>query len=152
MKKSAVSSIVAKAFKATKGAGVRKIYHHLKDVCSGVGERDVRSVLGKSRLHQRLNVRFQNKAALKPARAKAVQIRHQVDLVSMESMPVKWKGKVFKYVLSVLDVFSRYHWLFPLEGKKSSSIAAALSNVYKEHGPSRVIQHDQGARIRRCCQ
>ena len=56
MKKSAVSSIVAKAFKATKGLGVRKIYHHLKDVCSGVGERDIRSVLGKSCLHQRLNV------------------------------------------------------------------------------------------------
>ena len=144
MKKSAVSNVVAKAFKETKGSGVRKIYHHLKDVCSGVGERDVRSVLGKSSLHQRLNVRFQNKAALKPVRAKAVQICHQVDLVSMESMPVTWKGKVFKYVLSVLDVFRRYHWLFPLEGKKSSSIAAALSNVYKEYGPPRVIQHDQG--------
>ena len=109
-----------------------------------MGERDVRSVLGKSRLHQRLNVPFQNKAALKPVRAKAVQIRHQVDLVSMESMPVKWKGKVFKYVLSDLDVFTRYHWLFPLEGKKSSSIAAALSNVNKEQKPPHVIQQDQG--------
>lgn len=76
MKKSAVTNVVAKAFKETKGSGVRKIYHHLKDVCSGVGERDVRSVLGKSRLHQRLNVRFQNKAALKPVRAKDVQIHH----------------------------------------------------------------------------
>ena len=109
MKKSAVSNVVAKVFKETKGSGVRKIYHHLKHVCSGVRERDVRSVFGKSRLHEQLNVRFQNKAALKPVRAKAVQIRHQVDLVSMESIPVKWKGKVFKYVLSVLDVFSQYH-------------------------------------------
>ena len=109
MKKSAVSNVVAKVFQETKGSGVRKIYHHLKHFCSGVRERDVRCVFGKSRLHERLNVRFQNKAALKPVRAKAVQIRHQVDLVSMESIPVKWKGKVFKYVLSVLDVFSQYH-------------------------------------------
>lgn len=57
LRKAAVSDVVAKAFKETKGSGVRKIYYHLKDVCSGVGERDVRGVLGKSRLHQRLNVR-----------------------------------------------------------------------------------------------
>lgn len=57
----------------------------------------------------------------------------------MESMLVKWKGKVFKYVLFVLDVFSRYYWFFLLEGKKSSSIAAAFLNVYKEYGFFRVI-------------
>ena len=80
LRKSVVSDIVVKAFKETKGSGVRKIYHHLKDVCSGMGERDVRAVLGKSRLQQRLNVRFQNKVALKPVHARSVQIRNQLDL------------------------------------------------------------------------
>ena len=56
LRKSVVSDVVAKAFKEIKGSGVRKLYHHLKHVCSGVGERDVRAVLGKSRLHQQLNV------------------------------------------------------------------------------------------------
>ena len=107
-------------------------------------ERDVRAVLGKSRLHQRLNFPFQNKAALKPVRARSVQICNRLDLVSMESMPVKWIGKVFKYVLSLMDVFSRYQWLIPLERKKNGPIAAALSTIYKEHGPPRVLQHDQG--------
>ena len=107
-------------------------------------ERDVRAVLGKSRLHQRLNFPFQNKAALKPVRARSVQICNRLDLVSMESMPVKWIGKVFKYVLSLMDVFRRYQWLIPLERKKNGPIAAALSTIYKEHGPPRVPQHDQG--------
>ena len=133
LRKSTVSKVVAKTFKETKGSGVRKLYHHLKDVCSGVGERDVRCVLGKSRLHQRLNVRFQNKAILKPIRARTVQSRHQVDLVSIESTPVKRRGRAFKYVLSLLVVFSRYHWLVPLEGKRSSWIAKAMSTIYKEH-------------------
>ena len=145
LRKAAVSEVAAKAFKETKGSGVRKIYYHLKDVCSGMGERDVRGVLGTSRLHQWLNVRFQNKAALKPVCARTVQIRHQMDFVSMESMPESMRnGKVFKYVLSLLDVFSRYHWLIPLEGKKISTIAAALSTIYQEHGPPCVLQHDQG--------
>ena len=43
-----------------------------------------------------------------------------------------------------MDVFSRYHWLIPLERKKSGPIAAALSTIYKEHGPPRVLQHDKG--------
>ena len=127
LRKSAVSDIVAKAFKETKGSGVRKLYHHLKDVCSGVGERDVRAVLGKSHLHQRLNVRLQNKAVLKPVRARTVQIHDPLDLVSIETMPVKWNGKIFKYVLSLTNVFSRYHWLIPLEKK-----VAQLQRRYRQ--------------------
>lgn len=42
---SAVSKVVKKTFKQTKGSGLRKLYHRLKDVCSSVGERHVRSVL-----------------------------------------------------------------------------------------------------------
>ena len=47
-------------------------------------------------------------------------------------------------MLSLMDVFSRYHWLIPLEGKSSKPIAVALSELYIQHGPPRVIQHDQG--------
>ena len=144
LKKSDVTRVVKKAFKETKGSGTRKLFHRLKNVYRGVRERDIGRVLGKSRLHQQLNVRFQNKAILKPIRARSVQIRHQADLISMESMPATWKGKTFKFVLSLMDVFSRYHWLIPLEGKSSKPIAVALSELYIQHDPRRVIQHDQG--------
>ena len=107
-----------------------------------MGERNVRAVHGKSCLHQRLNVRFQNKAVLKSVRARTVQIRDQLDLVSMKSMSVKWSGKVFKYGLSLKDVSSRYPRLIPLE-KESGPIAAAVSTNYKGHGPPRVLQRDQ---------
>lgn len=148
LKKSDLSKVVKRAFKDTKGSGVRKLYHHLKDVCIGVGERDVRSVLQKSRIHQKLNARFQNKAPLKPIRARTVQIRHQIDLISMENSPCRWKGKTFKYILSVIDVFSRYHRLIPLERKRCEPIADALCGLYKEHGPPRVIQHDHGTEFK----
>ena len=110
---------------------MRKLYHHLKDVCSGIGERDIRAVLGKSPLHQWLNVRFQNKAALKIVSATTVQIHNQLDLVSMESMPVKWKGKGFKYVLSLVDVFGRYHWLTLVERKKWSNRSSTIENLQR---------------------
>ena len=59
-------------------------------------------------------------------------------------MPAALKGKTFKFVLSLMDVFSRYHWLIPLDGKGSKPIATALSELYIQHDPPKVIQHDQG--------
>ena len=58
-----------------------------------------------------------------------------------------WKishGRVtYKYVLTVQDVFSRYVWLKPLKGKSSHEIARHLQDIYMEHGPPKVLQHDQ---------
>ena len=60
----------------------------------------------------------------------------------MGKVHIKYRGKV-KYVLSVMDVFSRYHWLVPLERKLSSHVARELIRIHREHGASLVIQHDQ---------
>ncbi|XP_044180984.1 uncharacterized protein LOC122962133 [Acropora millepora] len=62
----------------------------------------------------------------------------------MKRLHTKYKGKTYKYVLSIIDVFSRYHWLVPLQTKKSSHLACELFRIYIEHGAPRVIQHDQG--------
>ena len=62
----------------------------------------------------------------------------------MKKLRTKYKGKTYKYVLSIIDVFSRYHWLVPLQTKKSSQAAGELLRIYTEHGAPRVIQHYQG--------
>lgn len=63
----------------------------------------------------------------------------------MEKLKTKHKVKVFKYVPSVLDVFSRYRCLVPLERKLSSHVACELLRIYRENGVPRGIQQDQGA-------
>ena len=106
-------------------------------------------MLSKSTLHQKLNARFENRARLRPIRTRDVQIQHvhQVDLVDMKKLHTKYESKVFRCVLSVIDVFSRYHWLVPMERKLSSHVARELIRVYREHGAPRVIQHDQGTEL-----
>lgn len=118
VKKEGVSDVVKKMYKSSKGSGVRKIYHSLKNSYSGIAERDVQRVLAKSSVHQRLNVRFENKARLRLVRARTVQICHQIDLVDMKRLRTKYKGKTYNYVLSIIDVFSCYHWLVPLSANK----------------------------------
>ena len=93
VKKEGLCNVVKKMYKSSKGSGARKIYHKLKNSCSGVGERDVEKVLSKSSIHQRLNVRFENKARFGPVRARTVQIRHQIDLIDMQRLRTKYKGK-----------------------------------------------------------
>lgn len=35
-------------------------------------------------------------------------------------------------------------WLRPMKSKHSTEIARHLEDIYTEHGPLKVIQHDQG--------
>ena len=74
-KKSELSALVEKEFRHCKGAGSRKLKRRLIKRFQRVSERNVQNVLSKSRLNQKINARFQNKAIQRPVRAKAVQVR-----------------------------------------------------------------------------
>ena len=54
-----------------------------------------------------------------------------------------FKGYTFVYVLSVLDVFSRFLILRPLTSKSSGEVADALSQVFAEHRSPERFQTDQ---------
>ena len=87
---------------------------------------------------------FRNKAAQHPVRAREVQTQHQIDLIDMTQWEVEYKDVKYKYVLSLLDVFSRHVWLKPLQRKSSAIIAKELLSIYLEHGSPKVLQHDRG--------
>ena len=53
-------------------------------------------------------------------------------------------GYLCRYVLLVIDVFSRFLWLRPLESKSSQVIANELVCIYMEYGSPEIIQCDQG--------
>ena len=57
-------------------------------------------------------------------------------------------NNLYRYVLSVIDVFSRFVWLRPLSGKNSKCIASELEKIYLEHGPPSIIQSDQGGEFK----
>ena len=57
--------------------------------------------------------RFINKALLIPITASEVMARHQVDLVSLRDQPTEFQGTVYRYILTLQDVFSRFLWMRP---------------------------------------
>ena len=52
------------------------------------------------------------------------------DLVDMQAFSKFNRG--VKYLLAVIDVFSKYGWLIPLKDKTGKSVASALETIFKE--------------------
>ena len=111
---------------------------------SGVSERRIQHVLDRSRRYQILKARFNNKVVLHPIRAKEVHTRHQCDLVDLRKWSVQDKGRTYRYILSIMDVFSRFVWSRPITCKTSATVANHLSSLYLEIGCPKVLQHDRG--------
>ena len=74
LKKSDLDRLVTKEFKHCKGIGARKLKHRLLKTYQGASEPLVQKILLKSKLNQKLNARFTNKAIIRPVRASAVQV------------------------------------------------------------------------------
>ena len=43
-----------------------------------------------------------------------------------------------KYLLAVIDVFSKYGWLIPLKDKTGKYVASALKTIFKERKPEKM--------------
>ena len=44
----------------------------------------------------------------------------------------------FKYLLTVIDVYSKYAWIIPLKTKSSSSIIEAFTELFKDRKPKKL--------------
>ena len=46
----------------------------------------------------------------------------------------KW-NKGYKYLLMVLDIFSKYGWIVPLKTKTGSEVSQILASIFRENKP-----------------
>ena len=69
--------------------------------------------------------------------------RNQVDLVSLAGHPVAKNDVSYKYVMVLVDVFSRYVWLQALPHKDAGTVAEKLMGIWDEVGTPKILQSDQ---------
>ena len=81
----------------------------------------------------------------KPVRKKFLKrfvfVRHVddiwgADLVELPTLSKKNSG--FRYILMVIDVFSKYGWGVPLKTKTGKEVASALRTIFKEDKPTKL--------------
>ena len=73
----------------------------------------------------------------------------QLDLVDMRSQVVEYNGKSYRYILSLIDIFSRFHWLVPLQRKFASHVAFHLNRTFTKHEPPDGLQTDNGVEFKK---
>ena len=83
-------------------------------------------------LHKPIQHKFQKRKVV----SKTVDDIWTADLVEM--IPFAKFNKGFKYLLMVIDVFSKYGWIIPLKTKTGITVSNAFKELFKERIPTRL--------------
>ena len=89
-------------------------------------------------LHKPIRRKFQKRVVF----AKGVDEIWAADLVDMQSFSKYNNG--FKYILMIIDVFSKYGWAIPLKTKNGIGVANALRTIFIKNKPPTMLWTDDG--------
>ena len=89
-------------------------------------------------LHRQARKRYPTRAYI----VSGVDHQWQVDLCDMQLLARQNRG--YRYILTVIDIMSRYAWARPLKSKRGAEVAKAFQNIFREKRIPRRIQSDQG--------
>jgi len=98
-------------------------------------EREKRVVVNE--LHKPVRHRFPRRSII----IKGLDDLWQADLVEM--IPYNRENKGYKYILMVIDTFSKYLWARPVKNKTGEEVTKAMKDVLKERKPDN-LQTDHG--------
>jgi len=108
---------------------------------SGVSLKNVKTWLqGQATytLHKAARVRYGSRKY----RTSGMDHQWQADLVDMQSYTHENDG--YKYILTVIDMFSRYAWAEPLKSKAASHVKEAFERIFRLGRKPMKCQSDQG--------
>ncbi|GFY13672.1 uncharacterized protein TNCV_4960421 [Trichonephila clavipes] len=105
-----------------------------KDVKHWLSEKDAYT------LHKPVRHKFQRNRLF----VSDIDRQFQADLVDMQSLAEFNKG--YKYLLTCIDLFSKFAWAVPLKDKFGKSVKSGLQIIFKERKP-KVLQTDAENKI-----
>jgi hypothetical protein len=92
-------------------------------------------------LHKPYRLRFRRRRTF----AKGIDDLWQADLVDLTSLAMH--NDNYKFLLVVIDVFSRYGYCVPLKSKSGATLTAAFSTLVRDKKPA-MLQTDKGTEFR----
>ena len=88
------------------------------------------------KLHKPITRNFSKRTVI----SKGIDKIWAADLVEMQTFN-KW-NKGVKYLLMVIDVFSKYGWIKPLKDKKTESVSKAFDEIFKSKRKPKMLWTD----------
>ena len=129
--KGEIDKIVSFFYHTFKDEDARKIQPGIKRFYTGISIKRIQKWLNSNENHFKTNPIFSNRPPLSPVVSKTVQGCNQIDLVDMRSMSVTKDGVEYNYILSLLDVFSRFLELRSLSSKDSNEVLMHLRAIFR---------------------
>ena len=131
---------------------LRKVYYDLKHPAgyasarklakaTGISEKNVKSWLKKQTtytLHRQARKKYPTRRYI----VHDIDEQWQADLADVSL--ISRQNSDYHFILTVIDIFSRYAWAFPLKTKRGQEVAAAFKVIFKEGRIPKRIQTDQG--------
>ena len=127
--KSPVSySSVPKLWKQIKADKKSIKYKELKDFLSDLATYQLHKPISKKHSYRKTMVSY-------------IDQQWQADLVDMQKLEKDNNG--YRFILTVIDIFSRYAWALPVKSKRGVDIRDSFKIIFKEAKPEK-IQFDEG--------
>ena len=113
--------------------GVDRLYRRAKKLkLKGATRQAVKELLqtvSAYTLHRQARRRFQRK----PTIVSGIDEQWQADLVDMQALSRVNHG--MKYILTCIDVFSKFAWAIPIKGKSASALVDGFEKLFSESNP-----------------
>ncbi|GFY29336.1 uncharacterized transposon-derived protein F54H12.3 [Trichonephila clavipes] len=130
-----------KKYGAIENAAIDNMFQSLhRSVKGKYSKKDVKHWLSQKdayTLHKPVRHKFQRNRVF----VSDIDRQFQADLVDMQSLAEFNKG--YKYLLTCIDLFSKFAWAVPLKDKFGKSVKSGLEIIFKERKP-KVLQTDAG--------
>jgi hypothetical protein len=124
-------------------SGITSLYRQMRQKNRKITVKQVREWLAEQEsygLHKPVRRRFKRRKIY----AHGIDYPWQADLVDMNHLADDNDG--FRYLLTVIDVFSKYAWVVLLKRKDSRSITDAFEHIFSERKPLK-LQTDKGKKF-----
>ena len=105
------------------------------------GKENIQEWLNKQNVYS-LHAPNRRKFARRATYVSGVNDTWQADLADVSN--IKKYNKGFRYILTCIDIFSKYAWAVPLKRKLPSHIIAAFKKIFKTGRKPQKLQTDKG--------
>ena len=124
-------------------------YYKIKQKFAGISNRTVADFIKRQEVHQ-IHLNTPKTRIVQPIVTSHPFQRWQIDLIDLQKLKWNFTGNQgFSWILTVVDLFSKYVYLFAIKNKKASSVAVALRRLFdylemKNLPLPKIIQSDRG--------
>lgn len=124
-----------------------KLWRKLKETFLGISRRHVAAVVARFEANQLIGPKFSH-TPVKPIVVSKPMKYLQADLIDRTGYATT--NRNFAYLMTVVDVFSKYAFVVPLRNKEADTIVAAIEGIIAKIGPSivKIFHTDNGTEFK----